>query len=580
MRRLAVLILFLAWPAFAQVSPSNMPAATLPLDGTEAVLLDQGAGCATHVAPCTTSQAPSARIGQPAQQTTAPSAPFQYQYWWDTSLSPNVLKLYTGGTWVSLIQVDTVNGVWSFPDGIYLPSGFIGLGTTTVAPNWPITMFENNTSIGPMGETINAYENSTGIVGTAWRGFAARGTLAAPLSVQANDVLAGMIGSGYWSGKTNAYFDGGDARAGIQFKAGENWAAATNNGSYIEFLTTQNATSTMREVGRISDAGNLGIGTTNPTFGLTLSKNNIAGQTSQGYTLNTYENATGLVGGGFRSFAARGTSSAPTALVTNDPLLILSGSGFWTGKANGFWSTVDGRAQIGFYAGENWSGSANNGAYIAFSTTTNATSVLTERMRLQASGGLSLGTMTDPGLNNMLIAGTLGVGITTAPQGLLEMGGSDIDRLLYLSRPNNVAGTAVSQSFRLYNSNNAYSEYARIGGHVVTNTAGAEEGSITLSTTRAGLLGTATLTCRSGGCVLSDGGSFQTNTPPTDGLWLKGPLQLTPVTVVSLGACNAGAKGQIKAVSDANAPTYNTNVAGGGAVSIPVYCDGTNWKAH
>jgi hypothetical protein len=51
-------------------------------------------------------------------------------------------------------------------------------------------------------------------------------------------------------------------------------------------------------------------------------------------------------------------------------------------------------------------------------------------------------------------------------------------------------------------------------------------------------------------------------------------------TVATLPTCNGGAEGTFAAVSDASAPTYNATVAGGGAVHIPVYCNGTNWTAH
>ena len=48
------------------------------------------------------------------------------------------------------------------------------------------------------------------------------------------------------------------------------------------------------------------------------------------------------------------------------------------------------------------------------------------------------------------------------------------------------------------------------------------------------------------------------------------------VTVASLGsAANAGVR---KFVSDANATTFASIVAGGGSNSVPVYSDGTNWR--
>jgi len=56
---------------------------------------------------------------------------------------------------------------------------------------------------------------------------------------------------------------------------------------------------------------------------------------------------------------------------------------------------------------------------------------------------------------------------------------------------------------------------------------------------------------------------------------------LKMLTVATLPTCNAGAKGFMYAVSDAAAtPVYNATVAAGGSVSIPVYCNGTNWTNH
>lgn len=58
-------------------------------------------------------------------------------------------------------------------------------------------------------------------------------------------------------------------------------------------------------------------------------------------------------------------------------------------------------------------------------------------------------------------------------------------------------------------------------------------------------------------------------------------VKLASSTVAALPACNAGALGALRTVTDANAPAYGATVAGGGAVVIPVICDGVSaWKAH
>ncbi len=48
-------------------------------------------------------------------------------------------------------------------------------------------------------------------------------------------------------------------------------------------------------------------------------------------------------------------------------------------------------------------------------------------------------------------------------------------------------------------------------------------------------------------------------------------------TVASLPTCNAGANGFIYTITDALAPTIAGIVVGGGAVTLMVHCNGTNW---
>lgn len=50
------------------------------------------------------------------------------------------------------------------------------------------------------------------------------------------------------------------------------------------------------------------------------------------------------------------------------------------------------------------------------------------------------------------------------------------------------------------------------------------------------------------------------------------------MAVASLPAASAALKGARAMVTDANAATFMTTAAGGGANIVPVFCDGTNWK--
>ena len=53
---------------------------------------------------------------------------------------------------------------------------------------------------------------------------------------------------------------------------------------------------------------------------------------------------------------------------------------------------------------------------------------------------------------------------------------------------------------------------------------------------------------------------------------------LTNYTVATLPSAVTSGKGARSFVTDALLPTFGSTVAGGGAVAIPVYSDGTNWK--
>lgn len=54
--------------------------------------------------------------------------------------------------------------------------------------------------------------------------------------------------------------------------------------------------------------------------------------------------------------------------------------------------------------------------------------------------------------------------------------------------------------------------------------------------------------------------------------------QLTNYTVTTLPSAATSGKGARAFVTDALAPAFGATVVTGGAVAVPVYSDGTNWK--
>ncbi len=87
----------------------------------------------------------------------------------------------------------------------------------------------------------------------------ARGTMAAPLAVQADDIVGQIQMRGYGATGFST-----TARAGIRMTAAENWSD-TAQGAYLAFMTTPKLNNTINvKRMRITDTGNVGIGTTNP----------------------------------------------------------------------------------------------------------------------------------------------------------------------------------------------------------------------------------------------------------------------------------------------------------------------------
>jgi len=55
-------------------------------------------------------------------------------------------------------------------------------------------------------------------------------------------------------------------------------------------------------------------------------------------------------------------------------------------------------------------------------------------------------------------------------------------------------------------------------------------------------------------------------------------IKLNVYTVSTLPNAATSGAGTVAFVSDALLPTFGSTVVGGGAVKVPVYSDGTNWK--
>jgi hypothetical protein len=155
-------------------------------------------------------------------------------------------------------------------------------------------------------------------------------------------------------------------------------------------------------------SGNVGLGTTVPDSRLTINKNsaapaaivgtpylNIVGANSDSPKI--YLDAYGSINQiSFRR--ANGTQAAPSALLNGEQMANISVFGY---GATGY--TTSNRGFITFNADENWTDAAQ-GSRIAFATTSASTAAAaTERMRINSSGNVGIGT-TSPSASAILDA--------------------------------------------------------------------------------------------------------------------------------------------------------------------------------
>ena len=149
------------------------------------------------------------------------------------------------------------------------------------------------------------------------------------------------------------------------------------SGASINFMTG----STSRFL--VAPNGNIGIGTTSPSALLEVS-NAVTGVPSNVW-VTSYTNA---IGPYFLGRRARGTSGAPTAVQTGDLLAGLFGQGRAT---TGFGAAFAGGMSV--QAAQNWTDAAQ-GTALVFSTTAMNSISQANRMTLDATGNLGVGTST------------------------------------------------------------------------------------------------------------------------------------------------------------------------------------------
>lgn len=140
-------------------------------------------------------------------------------------------------------------------------SGYVGIGTST--PSSPLHISSSQDSGILIIENYGADSGFTPAVA----GFSAGGTISSPIATAANQDLLFLGGRGYQT-ETGAF--GAGSKAAIRFRSAENWTS-TAQGANIRFETTANGTTARTVKMTLTDAGNLGIGTTSPSEQLAIS---------------------------------------------------------------------------------------------------------------------------------------------------------------------------------------------------------------------------------------------------------------------------------------------------------------------
>ena len=177
-----------------------------------------------------------------------------------------------------------------------------------------------------VANTITSYRDDSGDH-AMFLGRAARGSNASPTTLQSEDRMLTISARGH----NGSDFTG--ERAGIVFKAAENWTS-TGQGTYIDFFATTNGETGSSSKMTITHDGKVGIGTASPAKKLEVNGDVQVSSTGD-YALHTTGDS--FVANTITSFrdesgdhamflgrAARGSNANPTALQSGDRMLTIS----------------------------------------------------------------------------------------------------------------------------------------------------------------------------------------------------------------------------------------------------------------
>jgi len=287
-------------------------------------------------------------------------------------------------------------------DGAVIDSSVIG-GTTPAAGTF--TTFTSNgidDNADAIAITINSSE-SVGIGETSPLG---------KLHVKSADCGGGTIAAGRdelvleGSGSVGMTMVGGTGNdIGIGFGDSDNTnIGLINYNNASNYMTLQTNDSVKMTI--LSD-GNVGIGTTSPAYALDIQKAVSGG--NQGIRFIESSDG-GDSPAHFIGYRSRGTNlSSPTAIQANNAM-----TEFGMGAHDGSNYAVGSKIQA--FANQNWTSSAH-GTYIKFSTTSDNSTTVSEKMRIDSSGNVQIGTTSHVNLSGGATELTIGVSGNTDNSG-------------------------------------------------------------------------------------------------------------------------------------------------------------------
>ncbi|MBU6278722.1 MAG: hypothetical protein KGN78_05705 [Actinomycetales bacterium] len=263
-----------------------------------------------------------------------------------------------------LLFYTTADGASDVTERMRITSaGNVGIGTSNPGSNLHIEA--DSTA------QIRTARNSTDSSGPQLVFYKRRGTSASPVIVSAEDSLGDIHFFGY---------DGTTLRAGALIRA----AIDTTPGSgdmpgRLAFFTTPDGSTSLSERMRIDSSGNVGIGVPAPEVRLHLrAADGVQAQVAADTFINAGTSSRVLLR------KARGTSGSPTVVQSGDNL----GETFFQGWDGSAWrdaalvrGSVDGTP-----------GASDMPGRLEFYTTADGSASLTERMRIDSSGNVGIGT--------------------------------------------------------------------------------------------------------------------------------------------------------------------------------------------